>query len=242
MQNLQRSSVTRDHLKQLVDLQRAEFHALVRAETEPLHNAVTQIHSSICGLARENNQMAERMRKMESRVEQFPGFQEPIRDAADPAYNQIAFVNFPQQSTVQQRLDAMTSFMKTHFPKITPVHTNLFSDKKGEPSIHGFVQLADAKYVKRVVDECKSSQHSVSGFPEVKVKRAKSAVDRNRDWALYRAEEMLKEDLRCIGKNIEKKRGKDRGIIVDGTPAFVQSERYAKGGNFVGIFADLHLS
>ena len=136
----------------------------------------------------------------------------------------------------------MTTFMRTHFRKNTPVHTNLFSDKKGEPSTHGFVQLADSKYVKRVIDECKSSQHVVPGLPEVKVKRAKSAVDRNRDWALYRAEEMLKEDLRCIGKNIEKKRGKDSGIIVDGTPVFVQSERYAKGGNFVCIFADLHLS
>ena len=53
---------------------------------------------------------------------------------------------------------------------------------------------------------------------------------------------MLKEDDRCIDRIIEKKRGNDRCITVDGALAFVQSERYAKGVRFVGIFADLHLS
>ena len=41
--------------------------------------------------------------------------------------------------------------------------------------------------------------------------------------------------------SLRKKRGKGRGIEVDGIPAFVQRERYAKGGEFVGIFVDLKL-
>ena len=39
VQDLQRSSVTREQLKHIVELQRAEIHTLVRAETEPLHSS-----------------------------------------------------------------------------------------------------------------------------------------------------------------------------------------------------------
>ena len=52
---------------------------------------------------------------------------------------------------------------------------------------------------------------------------------------------MIKEDDRAYGKLIEKKRAKDRGIYVDGVAAFVQKERYSKGGDFVGVFGDLKL-
>ena len=54
VQNLQRNSVTRDQLKQFVELQREEFHTYVRAETEPLHNAISAIHSNVEKLGREN--------------------------------------------------------------------------------------------------------------------------------------------------------------------------------------------
>ena len=39
VRDLQRSNVTRDQLKHFVELQRAEIHTLVRAETEPLHSS-----------------------------------------------------------------------------------------------------------------------------------------------------------------------------------------------------------
>ena len=47
VQNLQRTSVTRDNLKQLVDFQREEFMTMIRAETEPLHTAVGKFHSNL---------------------------------------------------------------------------------------------------------------------------------------------------------------------------------------------------
>ena len=33
----------------------------------------------------------------------------------------------------------------------------------------------------------------IDGFPDVKIKSAKAAIDRNRDWALRRAEELVKQ-------------------------------------------------
>ena len=44
-----------------------------------------------------------------------------------------------------------------------------------------------------------------------------------------------------LEQNIVKKRTKDRGIEVDGVPAFVQLQRYTKGGEFVGEFTNLRL-
>ena len=82
-----------------------------------------------------------------------------------------------------QRLTAMQAFMQTNFPKITLVCTNLFSDKNGEPSVHGFVQVVDSKCVKRIMDEVASKQLEVADFNDLKIKRAKAAVDRNQDWA-----------------------------------------------------------
>ena len=110
----------------------------MRAETETLHTAVSQIHSNVDKLAHDTHQVALRMGKLESRVGrvQSSGVDEPLRDANDPAYAQIAFLNFPAESSVYQRLKAMHDFMSTHFPKVTPVGTNLFSDNKGDPSIH----------------------------------------------------------------------------------------------------------
>ena len=96
VKDLQRSSVTRDQLKQLVELQRAEFRSLVRAETEPLHTAVEQIHWSICMLAQENEQTEERMRKIESKVDQFQNASLPsptlLRASPnDPGYKRLTF-------------------------------------------------------------------------------------------------------------------------------------------------------
>ena len=246
VQNLQRTSVTRDSLKQLVDFQREEFMTMIRAETEPLHTAVGQLHSNLNNVGRETYKLNARINAIESRVVQIgnSGNHEPTRDASDPAYNQVAFLNFPEQSTVQQRIEAMGSFMKIHFPKITPVSTNLFSDKKGEPSVHGYVQFADSKYVKRVIDECKSAEHRVVGFPEVKIKRANSAVDRNRDWALYHAEELIKKHPSAVGKAVVRERGsatRERGVYVDGIRVFEQMGRYTRDGVFLHDFASLHL-
>ena len=246
VQNLQRNSVTRDQLKQFVDLQRQEFQTHVLAEKEPLHNAVTKIHSNMESLARDTHNVAERMSKIEGRVTQFQsaGIGEPLRDANDPAYSKIAFLNFPAESSVFHRLKAMKEFMAAHFPKVTPVCTNLFSDNKGEPSVHGFVQVVDSKCAKRIVEECGAQHWKLDGFPDVKIKRAKAAVDMNRDWALRRAEELVKSHPAALGKTVNMERGSnthERGIYVDGVRVFEQGSRFSKDGIFLHGFASLCL-
>ena len=65
------------------------------------------------------------------------------------------------------------------------------------------------------------------------MKPENTKIYRNRNWALKKAEQLIKEDDRAVDKLVEKKLGKDRGIYVDGVPAFVQRTRYSEGGEFV---------
>ena len=67
-------------------------------------------------------------------------------------------------------------------------------------------------------------------------------MDRNRDWALYRAEEIIKQQPSVVGKGVVRERGSDsrvRGIYVDGVRAFEQSGRYSKDCIFLHAFAAL---
>ena len=143
-----------------------------------------------------------------------------------------------------QGMTAINRFMETNFQKVTPVCTNLFSDKNGDPLVNGFVQVVGSKCVKRIMDEITSKNLKLCDFNDVKIKRAKAAVDRNRDWALYRAEELIKKHSAAVGKAVVRERGSDsrvRGVYVDGVRAFEQSSRYCKDGVFLQAFAALSL-
>ena len=138
----------------------------------------------------------------------------------------------------------MRRFMSTNFPKISPVHVNMFSDKDGQPSVNGFVQVVDDKCARKIVEHVKDKSLKVSGFDGVKVGRAKSAIDRNRDWALARAEELVKAHPAASSKLVKKEYGgedKVRGIYVDGVRVFEQPGRFSKDGVFLLEFSSLQL-
>ena len=124
------------------------------------------------------------------------------------------------------------------------MHANLFPDKNGDPSVHGFVEVGDEKYARRVVDDCKTRKLMLQGINGVKIKRAKTRIDMNRDWALHRAEEIIKEHPDGKNKDIKMERGsaeKDRGIYVNGSRVFEQPGRYSKDGVFLAQFAGTQL-
>ena len=55
-------------------------------------------------LSHDTHQVSERMSKLEGRISQSSGVGEPLRDHNDRAYATIAFLNFPTESSVYQRL------------------------------------------------------------------------------------------------------------------------------------------
>ena len=96
-------------------------------------------------------------------------------------------------------------------------------------------------------ESLKNARHKklkIDGFPDVKIKSAKAAIDRNRDWALRRAEELAKQHPAGAGKAVVLEPGsstRERGIYVDGVRAFEQVSRFSKGGVFLHAFANLSL-
>ena len=106
---------------------------------------------------------------------------------------------------------------------------------------HGFVELGSKQNARLVTTTTKSRGLKVPGFDGVTVKRENTLIDRNRNWAPKKAEQMINDDARAAGNHVEKKWGKDRGIEIAGIPAFVQPDRYAKGGEFICQFAGLRL-
>ena len=96
-------------------------------------------------------------------------------------------------------------------------------------------------------ESLKNAQHKkwkVDGFPNAIVKRAKVAVDLNRDWALHRAEELVKQHPAAAGKAVALERGsstRERGIYIDGVRVFEQVGRFSKDGVFLHAFASLCL-
>ena len=52
----------------------------------------------------------------------------------------IAFIGFGSQTSPEDRLGAMENFMRDHFLFMKPICVNLFPNKEGRPSVHGFVE------------------------------------------------------------------------------------------------------
>ena len=70
----------------------------------------------------------------------------------------------------------------------------------------------------------------------VKIKSAWTEIDRNRNWALLKAEELIKASPFSHAKNVTVKRydkaGAVRGVYVDDSVSFSQSQRFARGGTY----------
>ncbi len=238
------NAVTKQTMQELYLLQRAEYQAFVQAETAPLHSAVGHIARDVVELQRGQVIDSDRLGKLESRVEAghpSGASSEPGPELHDPARRRVAFTNFPSNTTIPERIEAMDAFMATHFSDLKPLLTNLFPDKTGKPSRNGFVELVSPKQARFVTDATKSRGLVVAGYGAVEVKPALTDIDRNRIWALRTAEEIIRKSPKAHGKWVTVKKTDGRGVYVDGAPVFIQPLRYARDGIFQGQFADLTL-
>ena len=77
----------------------------------------------------------------------------------------------------------------------------------------------------------------------VNIKPALTDIDKNRNWAIFAAEEKVKASPQAQGKHVSvKKTGKGRGVYVNEVAVFTQVERHARGGVFLGEYSHLSLS
>ncbi len=162
-------------------------------------------------------------------------------DLHDPARRRVAFIGFNANTTIRDRFAAMDAFMQQHFANIKPIASNLFPDKDGNPTVHGFVEVCSPKQARMISDTVKSRGLLVPQNAGVRIKPARTEIDTNRVWALREAEGIIKRSPKSFGKSVTVQRSEGRGVYVDGVVAFEQPGRYSRDGVFRGEFSELKL-
>lgn len=155
------------------------------------------------------------------------------RDKFDPALCRVAFTQWPEGTSNNDKVAAMQRFMSAQFPGVNVVYYDHFNGKAS------FAHLGTPSAAKTVAEQSKGK--SLEGLAGVKVKPAVTAVDLSRNWALYKAQELISKDSELRGRSVEVKKGKDRGVYVNGVAAFSQAVRYDPHGCFVNEFVHLKL-
>ncbi len=238
------NAVTKSSLKELVKLQRAEFKTFVQAETAPIHTAIDQLSQSFSALASDSVVQFDRVGRLETQVEALSlsgaapsGEVNP--NPNDPGLRQIAFKQFPEASSITDRISAMKAFMSKQFPEIQFGMVDLYADNQGEYTRNGFVEVSHPRIVRRVLKACKKDTLQCK-FSEVKIRQGTTAIDRARNWALFEAKRLV-ESAAGGNRSITLEHAKGRGVYVDKVQVFMQEPRYATGGTFLGEFRSLQL-
>ena len=87
---------------------------------------------------------------------------------------------------------------------------------------------------------CDKDGVAMAGSEHMKIRRAKSQLNIDRDTALRKAEEIIKAAPAAAGKTVERKGYADRSVLVNGEVAF-QQDKKGVSGIFFAPFADLSI-
>ena len=172
--------VTRQQLQAFHELQSTEMRTHVQAELAPIHNHLRQQSAQV-------EVMVDRVAQVESRMASLT-VSEARPEIHDPARRRVAFVGFGTQTSAQDRIRAIETFMQNNFSAMKPVCVNLFPDKDGRPSIHGFVEFCSPQQARMSLDTVKTQKLQVGGHEGVKIKPALTDIDKNRNWEIFAAE------------------------------------------------------
>ncbi len=225
---------------------REKTRVMIAEAIDPVWDQMHKVHGTVGELSRGAVLQDNRIGKLESELEalKLVGAGGASSDVTgnpnpnDPGLRQIAFKEFPNKSTIDERITAMKDFMRVNFPEIQHGIVDCFVNKEGEYTRNGFIEVSDRRIVRRVTTSAKD-QKLQCRFAEVKIKPGTTAIDRNRNWALYAAEDEIKK---VAGKRVVTlKRAEGRGVYVDGSRVFSQEPRFARDGVFHGEFQHLKL-
>ena len=163
------------------------------------------------------------------------------KDRADPARKQVAVLGWPEQLEAGQRLEQLEKLVKEKLPDFRPVtysneYKGPYTNRRLGKAV--YVHLATEDEARNLVKAAKDREVAPEvGGSKLRLVPAKTARFKQRDWALSKAEELLKESAEGRAVEVQKK---ERTVKVGGVVAFKQEKDDAKG-NFVGSFSHLTL-
>ena len=163
------------------------------------------------------------------------------KDRNDPARKQVTVLGWPDGVTAGKRLEEVEELVKQKLTEFRPV---TFSNEYKGPYTNRF--LGKAAYVHLATeDEARNLVKAVKdrgvtcevGGKQLRFVPAKTARFKQRDWALSKAEELLKASAASTRVELVRK---ERVVKVDDVVAFKQEKEDARG-SFAGSFAHLAL-
>ena len=161
-------------------------------------------------------------------------------NSLDPALRRVAFVGMPASMSPTNRIKELEDAAQ-RFPGFR--HLDVGNFFKGPRNNR---EIAPVSYIEFGSPDVRDSalkamgtEFTLSTGEKVKLKKAKTKVGTQRDYALRKASDMLKADAATNGKSISIE-WKDWAVKVERDEVFKQ-EKTELGGTFSGVFAHLQL-
>ena len=162
----------------------------------------------------------------------------------DPAIRSVAILGFKgkylESNMAEARLKCVRDFMATNFPGQNINVANKYKGKWNERKLTPVtvVTFNDRDVAKSVLDRCGSMSPQIEGA-ELKVVWARTKFQEKRNWALRKAEEMIKGNIESTNGDV-KIDMKGRKVTCDGEDAFVQGKEEPIG-SFLEPFEKLSI-
>ena len=161
--DLHANAVTRQTLTQFFEFQYVEMRTRVQAELTPIHHSIRAVEATV-------GQLEARMSSA--------NISDARPETHDPARRRIAFIGFNPQTSLDERIAFMDSFMKRHSPDLRPLCVNLFPDKTGRPSVNCFVEMCSPQQGRLVTDSARAQNLQLDSHTNVKIKPALTDLTR----------------------------------------------------------------
>mgnify|MGYP003341748875 CR=1 FL=1 len=167
-------------------------------------------------------------RAMERQVEHLMA----LAGQTDPNRNRVSFIGFPDALSASARTEAITKFMRDYPSHKYNTIDHEYRGKAGERTIKkvSYVEFASQDAAKKFSNEADATKFPIK---DIMVKPALSKINRQRNYAIRKAEEIIK--AKFPNKDVQFDR-KDRTLSVDGAAVFKQVPNEL-GGTFSGIMA-----
>jgi len=226
----------------LADLRRAvlkDTAELVETKVAPLQKALDTLNKKYDNLQEEARLLKDKVAKLE-RGSGGEGKDKKAKrnDAEDPAHKRVAFLGFSEATPGEERVKAMQDYCKKYPGHQALAHYNKYKGPYNNRKLTtvGLVEFANRDARDNFLKAAGGQDCETQGA-KVKVKRAKTNFNSQRDYSLYKAVDLLKEA--AAGKKVTLDRG-NRKVKVEDEVAFKQ-EKEDSGGTFLGEFEHLAL-
>ena len=143
----------------------------------------------------------------------------------------------------EQRIEEMEKIMAKFLSHKYLYVDNVMKGPKNDLilSNRGIVEFISESAAKHFINAVgKGSKHKLTSGAEITLKNDVTKLNRARNWAITKAEELLKADPLCRGKEIKTNMGNNREVKVDGKAAFIQASSELRG-TFLTPFLHLKL-